>query len=71
MFKPADITTGVGAGTFLGVRKIFPRIHPTLPNNLTKKDTSEKSCSKHFGRNFSQMKAYWAPFLADIFREFA
>jgi len=53
---------GVGAGKFLGVRRIFARILPNLPGKTPKKVTSKKiSC--HFGRHFFPIKVCRASFL--------
>jgi len=70
---------GVGAGIFLGVRKIFARIFQKLPKKFLGNClceyflmttvfgmTSNKkpSCdSEYVGRHFFQIKVRWAPFL--------
>ena len=45
---------GVGASKFLGVRKIFARISPNLPEKF----------SSIVGRQFFKIKQRWAPFLS-------
>jgi len=43
---------GIGAGKFLGVRRIFARILPNLPEKNHEKRPPNKSCSCYFGRHF-------------------
>ena len=79
MFEGSKPTIRVGAGKFLGVRRIFARIFPNLPEKFLGHFlceeflmttvfgmTSKKrsSCdSEHVWRHFFQTKVRWAPFL--------
>jgi len=64
------LSTGVGAGKFLVVRRIFSQISPNLPENHTKEnDLKKKQNTTAFLFMlcaFSQIKALQAPFLPKL-----
>jgi len=52
---------GVGAGKFLGVRRIFSQISPNFPENIPKKMASkEKRLHFDFNRYFCKIKEHAA-----------
>jgi len=61
---------GVGAGKFLGVRRIFSQISPTLPEKYSKENDLQKNdcTSLHVGRIFSNQSTSSTIF-AQIYRK--
>jgi len=56
---------GVGAGKFLGVRRIFAQITPNLPEKNSKENDLQKTTTFHFMLGvFFQIKALQAPSLS-------
>ena len=55
---------GVGAGKFLGVRRIFAQTSPHLPEKNSKENDLKKTIASHFKLGaFFQFEALQAPFL--------